>query len=99
MKRKSTPRTVAPEIKFPLVAIEWIDASRLSGGGWIDLKDVPNPYTLRCVSVGYLVADNEHGKTLVPTIGNIEDTYESHTFGGMMIPASAILAERRLKQV
>ena len=81
--------------KHPLVLIEWVDASRLTNG-WMDWSDIPDPYQHRCVSVGFLVSENEHAKILVPTIGDVENEDNRHTYGGMMIPRSAIIAERRL---
>lgn len=75
--------------------IEWIDASRLNDG-WMDLNDVPEPYPHRCVTVGFLLRENKLGKILVPTIGDVENASNSHTYGGMMIPTSAIITERRL---
>jgi hypothetical protein len=69
--------------------VEWIDASRLNDG-WMDLAAIPDPYPHRCVSVGFLVAENRQAKILVPTIGDVEHTDNSHTYRGMMIPRSAI---------
>lgn len=82
--------------EYRLVLIEWVDASRLSDG-WMDLKDIPEPYPHTCVTVGFLVRENEQGKTLVPTIGDIEHKGNRHTYGGMMIPTSAIVSEKRLR--
>lgn len=80
----------------PLVLIEWIDASRLSNG-WMDLADIPDPYPHKCVTVGFLLSENRQGKVLVPTIGDFEHPENSHAYGGMLIPRSAIVSERRLK--
>lgn len=88
-----TPRANVP---YVLMLVEWVDASRLSDG-WIDLSAVPEPYPHKCITVGFLVAENEQGKILVPTIGDIEHTANAHTYGGMMIPASAIISARRLR--
>jgi hypothetical protein len=81
---------------YPLVIIEWTDASRLANG-WIDLAEVPDAYLHKCVSVGFLVSENKLGKILVPTIGDIEHPENRHTYGGMLIPKSAIISERRLR--
>jgi hypothetical protein len=72
--------------------VEWIDASRLSDG-WMDLDAIPEPYPHKCISVGFVVAENDHAKVLVPTIGDVEHANNSHTYGGMMIPRSAITKE------
>lgn len=81
---------------FPLVMIEWIDASRLSAG-WMDFEEIPDPYPHMCVTVGFLVRENAQGKILVPTIGDVEHEANRHTYGGMLIPTAAILSERRLR--
>jgi hypothetical protein len=83
-------------LPYPLVMVEWEDASRLNDG-WMDLAAVPDPYAHRCVTVGFLLSENERGKILVPTIGDVEHAENSHTYGGMMIPISAIIRERRLR--
>jgi|SRR5712671_3377653 len=80
---------------YPLVLIEWIDASRLADG-WMDLADIPEPYPHKCVSVGFLISENENGKILVPTIADLEHPENRHTYGGMLIPKSAIISERQL---
>jgi hypothetical protein len=83
-------------MKRPLVLVEWIDASRLSDG-WMDWSDIPEAYPHICVTVGFLLSENRHGKILVPTIGDVEHEENRHTYGGMLIPRSAIISERRLK--
>ena len=86
----------AAGLSNPLLLIEWVDASRLSNS-WMDWADIPDPYPHRCVTVGFLVAENKHGKILVPTIGDVEHEDNRHTYGGMLIPRSAIISERRLR--
>ena len=83
-------------IEFPLKIIEWVDASRVADG-WVDLKDIPDAYLHKCVSVGFLISENEKAKILVPTIADIEQPDNRHTYGGMLIPKSAIISERQLK--
>ena len=60
-----------PLSEYPLVLVEWIDASRVYDG-WIDFKDVPEPTPHKCVSVGFLVSATAEGKILVPTMADIE---------------------------
>lgn len=83
-------------IPYRLAIIEWVDASRLTDG-WMDLSDIPDPYHHRCISVGFIVSENEQGKVIVPTIGDVSHADNSHTYGGMMIPASAIISEKVLR--
>ena len=85
-----------PALPYPLVLIEWTDASRLSDS-WMDLSAIPDPYLHKCVSVGFVVAENDYGKIVVPTIGDVGHPDNSHTYGGMLIPASAILREKVLR--
>ena len=93
---KKTTRKAGSDAGYPLVVIEWVDASRLSNG-WMDHADIPEPYLHRCFSVGFLVSENAKAKIVVPTIADVDHPDNRHTYGGMMIPKSAILSERRLK--
>jgi hypothetical protein len=68
-------------MKRPLVLVEWIDASRLSDG-WMDWSDIPEAYPHICVTVGFLLSENRHGKILVPTIGDVEHEENRHTLAG-----------------
>jgi hypothetical protein len=81
--------------EYPLLLIEWVDSSRL-GSGWIDLDEICDPDPHTCVSVGFLVKENERGKILVPTVADVKHADNRHTHGGIMIPACSIISERRL---
>ena len=83
-------------VKYDLVIIEWIDASRLSDS-WMDMSAIPEACIHKCVSVGFVLSSNKQGKIIVPTIADVEHPENSHTYGGMMIPAKAIISERLLK--
>jgi hypothetical protein len=89
-------KKAGPQVGHPLVLIKCTDASRLAVG-WMDYADVPEPYLHRCVSIGFLISENAKAKILVPTIADFEHPDNRHTYGGMLIPKSAILSERRLK--
>ncbi len=82
--------------RHPLLLIEWHDATRLNDG-WMDWTAIPEPYKHRCLTVGFLASENELGKILVPTIGDVGHPENAHTYGGMMIPHAMIVSERRLK--
>ena len=82
--------------KHRLVLVEWIDASRLSDS-WMDWSAIPEAYPHKCVTVGFVVSENKNEIILVPTIGDVEHEENRHTYGGMLIPRSAIISERRLK--
>jgi hypothetical protein len=89
------PRANQPLAEYPLMIIEWIDSSRL-GAGWIDFDEINDPDPHRCVSVGFLVKENERGKVLVPTVADLEHPENRHVHGGIMIPTCSIVSERRL---
>jgi len=61
------------------------------------MSEIPNPRRHSCVSVGFLVGENELAKIIVPTIGDTDHPDNSHTYGGMMIPKSAIFYEKILR--
>jgi hypothetical protein len=91
----SKGRPLSTQRNYPVILIEWVDASRLADS-WIDLSDVPEPYPHKCVSVGFLISENENGKIIIPTIADIEHPENRHTYGGMLIPRSAIISEYRV---
>ncbi len=84
-----------PLTKYPLVLIEWIDASRIYDG-WLDLKDMPATDPHKCVSVGFMVSRDRRGAIVVPTVADVEHPENSHTYGGMLIPGAAIISLQRL---
>jgi hypothetical protein len=81
--------------EYPLMLIECVDSSRL-GDGWLDLEEIGEPDPHTCVSVGFLIKENNQGKILVPTIADVKNATNRHAHGGIMIPACSILSERRL---
>ena len=90
-------KALFPKFPYALVAVEWVDASRLAVG-WADFpEEVPEPKPTLCVSVGFLVRSNKKGITLIPNIADIKNVDNHHVYGGMMIPKSAIKKIRTLK--
>lgn len=79
--------------------IEWVDSSRLggAGGGWLDLDEISDPDPHVCISVGFLVKENERGKILVPTVADVAHADNRHVYGSIMIPKCSIVSERRLR--
>ena len=84
-----------PLSEYPLVLVEWIDASRISDG-WIDLKEVPAPEPHQCVSVGFLVSEDKRGKVVIPTFADVQHPENRQAYGGMLIPSAAIISVRQL---
>ena len=80
-----------------LLLIEWVDASRLTHGDWMDLKNIDPPSPHTCLSVGFIAAENERGIILVPTIADIGNEDNSHVYGGIMIPRGSIVARQVLR--
>ncbi len=95
----SQKNTSIPELSMRLVMIEWVDSSRLSDGGWMDLDAIPDPYPHRCVSVGFVVRDNDSGLVVVPTVADLDHEDNRHTFGGLLIPKAAIVSQKELGSV
>ena len=74
-----------------LVLIEWLD-SYGCGSNWEPCEDVTPP-SLRCRSVGWLIADTAEYKTVVPHLNSVE-----HGCGDMTIPSCAVLNIRDLQE-
>lgn len=81
-----------------MVLVEWIDASGIRDG-WTSLSDIPSPDPPKCVSVGFLVRENNQGKIVVPTIADVENRDNRHGYGGIVIPSSAILSVKQITRV
>lgn len=76
-------------IKFPLVLIRWLDSCDLPG--WKRLSEWGGVNTLECVSVGFLVAEDEKSKTVAPHLAYPSDEANTQGAGIMVIPARSIL--------
>ena len=79
---------------WPLVRITWLDSS--SPRGWRDLKDWAGLCSLECVSVGYLMAEDERSKTVVPHVAYPTEEENRQGSGIMVIPAGAIVSVETL---
>lgn len=62
----------------------------------MDVSAIPEARLHRCISVGFVVSQNEDAKILVPTVADVEHVENRHCYGGMLIPRSAIRRERRI---
>lgn len=81
-------------IKYPLVSIEWKDAMTIKDN-WHSLeKEISEPAT--CMSVGYLVGDNDKVKILYAHIA-LEDNWSQESGkGNMIIPTASIVSIKKL---
>jgi len=79
-----------------LVLIEWVDSGQ-PVPGWQWLGDLQPRQALRCVSVGFLVQDDEKTKVLAPNLGvSGGDEDWDRASGLMTIPTVAITKLERL---
>jgi hypothetical protein len=68
-----TARNARPSSPYPLVLVEWEDSARpVPAWQWID--DYQLPETIRCLSVGYLVAETDGAIALAPNLGDLEQS-------------------------
>lgn len=73
---------------FKLVRVEWEDSARpIPAWQWID--DYELPETVRCLSVGYLIADQKGAIAIAPNLGDLEQDCIQAS-GIIRIPRSAI---------
>ena len=82
--------------KPPLVSIEWLDSGQpIPGWQWLDGLDRRCPH--RCVSVGFLVQDDEQTKVIAPNLGSSGGGEEWDQASGLItIPAQAVTKIERL---
>ena len=82
----------APE----LVLIEWVDSGQPIPG-WQWLTDLDPRRAHKCVSVGFLVQDDEQTKVLAPNLGSSNGDEDWDQASGLMtIPTVAITKLERL---
>jgi hypothetical protein len=80
----------------PLVLIEWLDSGQpVPGWQWLNALAPHQPH--RCVSVGFLVQDDEHTKVIAPNLGASGGNEEWDQASGLMtIPTLAVTKIERL---
>lgn len=74
----------------PLVMIEWEDSAQPIPA-WSYLASFEAPGTIRCVSVGWLIRDDEQMKALAPNMGAIDDENSVQVSGVIQIPTRCVL--------
>lgn len=80
--------------KFDLFLIRWLDSCDIQG--WKRISDWRNVGTLECVSVGFLIAEDETTKTIAPHLAFPNDQDNTQGAGIMVIPARSIISMERL---
>jgi hypothetical protein len=77
-----------PKSPYKLVLVEWEDSARpVSQWQWIDEYQIPE--TVRCVSVGYLIAETENALAIAPNLGGML-TDRVQASGIIRVPRSAV---------
>lgn len=77
-----------PQTPYRLVAVEWEDSQRpLSPWQWLDEFNLPD--AVRCVSVGFLIAESQSAIAIAPNLGDIDQT-RAQGSGIIRIPQSAV---------
>ena len=87
MKRRKMPAKIGD---WPLVLIRWLDSS--APRGWQALSEWPGVGSLECVSVGYLYAQDDKSKTIIPHFAYPNDPISRQGSGIMAIPIGAIVS-------
>jgi hypothetical protein len=79
-----------------LVLIEWVDSGQpIPSWQWLSDLDKRRPH--RCVSVGFLVQDDEQTKVLAPNLGSSNGDEDWDQASGLFtIPTAAITKIERL---
>jgi hypothetical protein len=80
----------------PLVLIEWLDSGQPTPGWqWLTMLEPRRGH--RCVSVGFLVQDDEHAKVIAPNLGaSGRDDEWDQASGLITIPTPAVTKLERL---
>ena len=83
---------------LPLVLIEWEDSAQpIPSWGFLSDLEVGGP--VRCVSVGWLVHDDDEVKAVAANVGEIDRADSVQVSGVIRIPARAVLKLTRLGQL
>ena len=78
-----------PTTPYRLVAVEWEDSQRpLAPWQWLDEFKLPD--AVRCLSVGFLVAQTDLALALAPNLGDVDQS-RAQGSGIIRIPQSAVL--------
>jgi hypothetical protein len=70
--------------------VEWEDSAQPIPS-WSYLASFEAPGTIRCVSVGWLIRDDDQMKALAPNMGAIDDKNSVQVSGVIQIPTRCVL--------
>jgi hypothetical protein len=92
--RKDGTMKRSTEHQFQLVLVEWEDSARpIPAWQWVEDYEIPK--TIRCLSVGYLIAETDDAIALAPNLGDIDEP-RAQACGIIRIPQRAIIKARKL---
>ena len=92
---EGTSNTCAESGRWPLVRVRWVD-STCPRMGWVAVSEWKGLASLECVSVGYLIAQDESSKTIAPHLAYPDDAEQCQANGIMVIPCQAIVSMETL---
>jgi hypothetical protein len=75
--------------KYKLVKVNWVDSST-PRMGWTFLSDWKGVGSLDCVSIGYLIDENENTITIAPHLAYPDDEVNCQINGVMTIPSGCV---------
>lgn len=81
-----------------LVLIEWEDSAQPLTS-WRYLADAPDLEIIQCVSVGWIISQNERVVMLAPNIGDYESGEGAQGTGFIRIPQRSITRMAKLQEV
>lgn len=77
-----------PKTPYPLILVEWDDSAQpIAVWQWVD--EFASPEVVRCLSVGYLIAETKWALALAPNLGDVT-AERAQASGIIRIPRSAI---------
>ena len=86
--RHRKPKAARQDIPFRLVRVEGEDSARpISEWQWVDEYQLPK--IVRCVSVGYLIAEDADAIAVAPNVGDITNV-RIQASGIIRVPRSAV---------
>ena len=91
MENQTSETMPRPNVR--LVLIEWKD-SRQPTNSWAHIAGMGNQRCCDCVSVGFLIQDDEEVKVLAPNIADMDENMQAT--GVITIPAAAVTAIKPL---
>ena len=83
--------------RCPLVLVEWED-SRQPSSQWQYISSLDMPTVCRCVSVGFLLHEEDGIKVLAANMGDIDSEDDMQVTGVIAIPECSIKLVRELSE-